>query len=294
MTPDPAGEALATAFEHERARLRSVAYRVLGSIEEADDAVQEAWLRLARSDTAAIDNLPGWLTTVTSRICLDLLRNHRSRGEIATGLEPAPHANDTGLLGPEEEALLADGVGRALLVVMHVLTPLERLAFVLHDMFKVPFEEISAIIGKSPGAAKMMASRARRRVQGAEPDGHPDPNRKRDIVAAFTAAARGGDIDLLIELLAPDVALHVESTEMAPVLVEGAAAVSSRAVLFGAADTRSEVVLVAGTPALLTWRGTVPVAAMQLTIDDDRITRLWLTTDPATAERWAVEATRLP
>ena len=277
---------LALTFQQERARLRGVAFRVLGSAEEAEDAVQETWIRFSRADVQLIDNVPGWLTTVTSRICLDLLRVRRSRAEGPLSLDGTLGSLPvSGSLSPEDEALLSDAVSRALLVVMQVLTPTERLSFVLHDVFKVPFNEISAIIQCSSGAAKMMASRARRRVQGMDPYDPTGHGRKREIVAAFSAAARAGDLDLLIEVLAPDVRLRVEGVQVEDIVVEGVDAVSSRAVRFGSADTRSDVVDVDGTVGIVTWRGQVAVAVLWMDISDDRIRSVRLTTDAAAIAR---------
>ncbi|MDC2959687.1 sigma-70 family RNA polymerase sigma factor [Streptomyces gilvifuscus] len=200
-------ELLARRFEAHRPHLRAVAYRMLGSAAEADDAVQETWFRLSRSDAGAVENLGGWLTTVVGRVCLDMLRSRRSRAEEP--LEPlAGHARVTDVSGgadPEQHAVLADSVGVALLVVLETLTPAERLAFVLHDLFAVPYEEVGEIVGRSPVAARQLASRARRRVQGADRVGDGDPERRRAVVDAFLAAAREGDFEALVALLDPDV-----------------------------------------------------------------------------------------
>src|SRR5262252_7851439 len=218
---------LAERFEGHRAHLRAVAYRMLGSLSEVDDAVQEAWLRLSRVDTTSIDNLGGWLTTVVARVCLDMLRSRQSRreepltpdarGSVATG----PNGSS-----PEQEALLADSVGLALLVVLDRLTPAERLAFVLHDMFAVPFEEIGPIVGRSAEAARQLASRARRRVRGGAAE--PDPNRvrQREVVEAFIAALRGGDFEGLLAVLDPDLVVRADMTVPSgtPTEIRGAAA----------------------------------------------------------------------
>jgi RNA polymerase sigma-70 factor (ECF subfamily) len=200
-------ESLARRFEAHRPHLRAVAYRMLGSAAEADDAVQEAWFRLSRSDTDGVENLGGWLTTVVGRVCLDMLRSRRSRAEEP--LEPlAGHARVADVSGgadPEQHAVLADSVGVALLVVLETLTPAERLAFVLHDLFAVPFDEVGEIVGRSPVAARQLASRARRRVQGADRVRGGDPGRRRAVVDAFLAAAREGDFEALVALLDPDV-----------------------------------------------------------------------------------------
>jgi RNA polymerase sigma factor (sigma-70 family) len=228
---------LAEQFEAHRTHLRAVAYRMLGSLSEADDAVQEAWLRLSRSDTSGVQNLGGWLTTVVSRVCLDMLRSRRSRREEPLGQPPGarvpePIVSRGDGIDPEHEALLADSVGSALLVVLETLAPAERLAFVLHDMFAVPFEEIAPIVGRSPTAAKQLASRARRRVQGAATSPGADLTRQREVVDAFLAAARGGDFDALVAVLDPDVVLRADSGVVpagASREVRGAAAVAKRA-----------------------------------------------------------------
>jgi RNA polymerase sigma factor (sigma-70 family) len=212
---------LAEQFEENRTHLRAVAYRMLGSLGEAEDAVQEAWLRLSRSDTSGIENLGGWLTTVVGRVCLDMLRSRRSRREERQGG-----------IDPEHEALLSDSVGLALLVVLETLSPAERLAFVLHDMFAVPFGEIAPIVGRSPAASRQLASRARRRVRGAATVPDADLNRQREVVDAFLAAARGGDFDALVAVLDPDVVLRSDRGAVpagASREVRGAPAVARRA-----------------------------------------------------------------
>jgi RNA polymerase sigma-70 factor (ECF subfamily) len=202
---------LARRFEENRTHLRAVAYRMLGSVTEADDAVQEAWLRLSRADATAVENLPGWLTTVVARVSLDMLRARASRRETPLGPHvPEPIVSRADGIDPEREALVADSVGLALLVVLETLSPAERLAFVLHDMFAVPFEEIAPIVGRSPTAARQLASRARRRVRGAAPAPDADLGTQRRVVDAFLAAARGGDFDALLEVLDPDVVLRVD------------------------------------------------------------------------------------
>jgi RNA polymerase sigma factor (sigma-70 family) len=201
----------AEQFEALRPQLQSVAYRMLGSVGEAEDAVQETWLRLSRSDEDAIANLGGWLTTVVARICLDMLRSRRSRGEDAAGgWLPEPIVADDEAAGPEQEALMADSVGLALLVVLDTLSPAERLAFVLHDMFDVSFEEIAPIVNRTPTAARKLASRARRRVRGAAPAPDPDITRQREVVDAFLAASRAGDFDALVAVLDPDVVFRLD------------------------------------------------------------------------------------
>ena len=208
-------EWLAERFEEHRAHLRGVAYRMLGSFSDADDAVQEAWLRLSRADTSGVENLRAWLTTVVARVCLNMLRSRRSRREESLEERaPEPVASRGDGMDPEEEALLADAVGLALLVVLDTLAPAERVAFVLHDLFAMPFDEIAAIVGRSPTAARQLASRARRRVQGAATVGDVDRTRQREVVDAFLAAARGGDFDALVAVLDPDVVLRVDRAAM--------------------------------------------------------------------------------
>ncbi|MGH2515789.1 MAG: sigma-70 family RNA polymerase sigma factor [Ktedonobacterales bacterium] len=209
---------LAQQFEEHRAHLRAVAYRMLGSASEADDAVQEAWLRLSRSDTTSVANLGGWLTTVVARVCLDLLRARESRREeplAAPALDPI--ASDDHAADPEQQALLADSVGLALLIVLDTLAPAERLAFVLHDLFDVPFDEIAPIVGRSPTAARQLASRARRRVRGqrAAMDSDVDLTSQRNVVAAFLAASRTGNFDALLALLDPEVVLRADDAALA-------------------------------------------------------------------------------
>ncbi|MGH3465440.1 MAG: sigma-70 family RNA polymerase sigma factor, partial [Kribbellaceae bacterium] len=219
---------LATRFEEHRGHLRAVAYRMLGSASEADDAVQETWIRLSRSDTSDVENLGGWLTTVTARVCLNMLQTRKTRREDPVGTT-LPERADT--IDPEQEAVMADSVGLALLVVLDTLAPAERLAFVLHDMFGVPFDEIASIVGRSPAAARQLASRARRRVRGAEiPAPDPDLARQRQVVTAFYAAACAGDFDALLEVLDPEVTLHTDHGATLPAtVVRGAAAVAEQA-----------------------------------------------------------------
>src|SRR5262249_3924766 len=224
---------LAGRFEEHRTRLRAVAYRMLGSLSEADDAVQESWLRLSRSDASAIENLRGWLTTVVARVCLNMLRARNTRREEPmTVFVPDPVVRREGESSPEDEALLADSVGLALLVVLETLTPAERLAFVLHDMFGVPFEEIASLVDRSPTAARQLASRARRRVQGAAtPDG--DVARQREVVDAFFAASRDGDFDALVAVLDPDVVVRSDGGDVRPrEVIRGAENVAASALTF--------------------------------------------------------------
>src|SRR5262245_45355636 len=225
---------LAERFEEHRGHLRAVAYRMLGSLSEVDDAVQEAWLRLSRADATGIDNLGGWLTTVVARVCLDMLRSRQSRREEPLAPDAEPAAIGTRGNGPEHEALLADSVGLALLVVLDRLTPAERLAFVLHDMFAMPFEEIAPIVGRSTEASRQLASRARRRVRGGTTASAPALGRQREVVDAFLAALRGGDFERLLSVLDPDLVVRTDlAPPGAPAEVRGAAVWAKQAVAFG-------------------------------------------------------------
>ncbi|MFH8937017.1 sigma-70 family RNA polymerase sigma factor [Streptomyces griseosporeus] len=264
MTNDPSeagDDFLARQFEAHRGRLRAVAYRMLGSTAEADDALQEAWLRLGRSGAGQIDNLAGWLTTVVGRICLDMLRSRRSRAEEPLDDTPLP----AGGAGPEQDALLADSVGVALLVVLDTLTPAERLAFVLHDLFGVPFEEVAAIVGRSPAAARQLASRARRRVQGA-PEPEADLALQRQIVDAFLSAAREGDFDGLLRVLDPDVVARTESGVSA-----GARTVASGAMTYARFGPEGTAALIDGVPGVAVLSEGRPVRALSFTFVRDRI-----------------------
>jgi RNA polymerase sigma-70 factor (ECF subfamily) len=239
-------ECLAERFEEHRTHLRAVAYRMLGSLSEVDDAVQEAWLRLSRTDTASIDNLGGWLTTVVAHVCLDMLRSRQSRREEPFSPDgPEPVATGTSGSSPEQEALLADSVGLALLVVLDRLTPAERLAFVLHDMFAVPFEEIAPIVGRSAEATRQLASRARRRVRGG---GAPDPDlaRQRQVVDAFIAALRAGDLEGLLAVLDPDLVVRADMAAGAPTEIRGAAVWAKGAVAYGHMARLTQPALVNG------------------------------------------------
>jgi RNA polymerase sigma factor (sigma-70 family) len=250
---------LAEQFEENRTHLRAVAYRMLSSISEADDALQEAWLRLSRSDTSGVENLKGWLTTVVARVCLDILRSRRSRREGPLGVHmPEPIVSRADGLDPEREALLADSVGLALLVVLETLSPAERLAFVLHDMFGVPFEEIGPIVGRSEVAARQLASRARRRVRGATPVPDADLRRQRAVVDAFLAAARDGDFDALVAVLDPDVVLRSDGGVLRAGLsreVRGATAVAGQALTFSrfVRSARTRPALVNGAAGVVSW-----------------------------------------
>jgi len=247
---------IATRFEAERARLRGVAYRLLGSLSEADDAVQEAWLRLQRTDADAIENLGGWLTTVVARVALDMLRSRTARRELPLDGDDAA-GTPASASDPEQEALLADSVGLALLVVLETLSPAERLAFVLHDMFGVPFDEIAPIVQRSPAAARQLASRARRRVRGADelgPAGTTDLPRGREVVEAFLAASREGDFDALLALLDPDVVLRTDRALLplgVPAEVRGAAAVAKAHLAAARGARAARAALVDGLPGVV-------------------------------------------
>jgi RNA polymerase sigma factor (sigma-70 family) len=278
-------EYLTRQFEAHRVHLRSVAYRMLGSLSEADDAVQETWLRLNRRDTSAVENLGGWLTTVVGRVSLDMLRSRRLRDEQPLGPRvPEPIVSREDGSDPEHEALLADSVGLALLVVLEQLTPAERLAFVLHDMFAVPFDEIAPIVGRSPTAARQLASRARRRVRGTPPP-DADRARQRAVVDAFLAAARGGDFDALVALLDPDIVMRVDrgavprggSREL-----RGVAAVSAEVLTFARLARFARPALVNGAAGVVVARdGGAPLAIVGFTVAAGRIVELDLLVDPA-------------
>src|SRR5438552_1945708 len=281
---------LAVRFEEHRPHLRAVAYRMLGSLTEADDAVQDAWLRLSRSGTSEVENLGGWLTTIVARVCLNMLRSRTTRREESLGVHlPDPVISPAGELQPEEEALLADSVGLALLVVIDTLAPAERLAFVLHDLFELPFEEIAPIVGRTPAAARQLASRARRRVKGAEiPVADPDLARQREVVAAFFLAARRGDFDALVALLHPDVVLRADFGARRPaasVVVRGPAAVARQARAIPGALVRPALVNGAAG-AVITLRGR-PIAVMGFTVTEGKIVEIDAIADPERVRRIA-------
>jgi len=272
---------LAGRFEENRTHLRAVAYRMLGSPTEADDAVQESWLRLSRSGARGVENLGGWLTTVVARVCLDMLRSRKSRREEpldAQGTKPIVSREDG--TDPEHEAMLADSVGLALTVVLETLAPAERVAFVLHDMFDLPFDEIAPIVGRSSTAARQLASRARRRVQGAATTPDADLARKRKIVGAFLAASRGGDFAALIALLDPDVVLRADRAAVqvgAPKVVRGAAAVAGT--FSGRAQTAQPALINGGAGAV--WApGRRPRVVFTFTITRGKIVEIDMMADP--------------
>src|SRR5579859_2747149 len=272
---------LAGQFEEHRPRLRAIAYRMLGSLAEADDAVQEAWLRLSRSG-ADVENLGGWLTTVVAHVCLDVLRSRRVRREeplevhvpdMLINLDEGP--------GPEEEAVLADSVGLALLVVLDTLTPAERLAFVLHDMFDLPFEQIAPIVGRAPAATRQLASRARRRVREAAPVPDPDLSRQREVVSAFFAAARCGDFDALVTVLDPGVVLRADrGAELGVAVLHGPAAVAGQALGARTPDAVLRPALVNGAAGVVITVGPRPISVMAFTVVNGKIVEIIAVTDP--------------
>jgi RNA polymerase sigma factor (sigma-70 family) len=278
-------EFLARQFEEHRAHLRTVAYRMLGSLSEADDAVQEGWLRLSRSDTSDVENLRAWLTTVVARVCLNVLRSRRTRREEPLGVHvPDPVVSPADGTQPEHEALLADSVGLALLVVLETLAPAERLAFVLHDMFAVPFEEIAALVDRSPAATRQLASRARRRVQGQAPVPDPDLAGQRRVVDAFFAAARDGDFEALVAVLDPDVVLHSDGGELrrsATLVVHGAQEVASRALTFARLTPYVRPALVNGAAGVVVAPRGRPFSVMGFTVSGGRIVEIDSVSDPA-------------
>ncbi len=274
---------LAEQFEEHRTHLRAVAYRMLGSVSEVDDAVQEAWLRLSRADAADIGNLGGWLTTVVARVCLDMLRSRQSRREEPfTPDAPEPVATGTRGSSPEQEALLADSVGLALLVVLDRLAPAERLAFVLHDMFAVPFEEIAPIVGRSAEATRQLASRARRRVRGGAA---PDPGlvRQREVVEAFIGALRAGDFDGLLAVLDPDLVVRADMPvpRGAPSEIRGAAVWAKGAVAYGHLAQLTRPALVNGAIGVVVAPRGRLVRALRFTIANGKITEIEVIGDPA-------------
>jgi RNA polymerase sigma factor (sigma-70 family) len=286
---------LAVRFEEHRPRLRAVAYRMLGSTSEADDAVQDAWLRLSRAGANEVENLGGWLTTVVARVCLNMLRSRNTRREDSVGIHiPDPVISHVHVTQPDEEVLMADSVGLALLVVLDALSPAERLAFVLHDMFDLPFEEIGPMIERSPTAARQLASRARRRVRGAEvPAPDADLARQRQVVDAFFQAARAGDFDALVEVLHPDVVLHADFGARrpgAPKVVRGAAAVAQQARIGALPGAELHPALVNGAAGVLITVKGRPFAIMGFTVTGDRIVEIDAIADPERVGRIAAAA----
>ncbi|MDT5026013.1 MAG: hypothetical protein QOE61_2439 [Micromonosporaceae bacterium] len=271
-------------FEEHRTHLRAVAYRMLGSLSDADDAVQEAWLRLSRADTGSVENLGGWLTTVVARVCLNMLRTRQSRREEPLDvLAPDRIISRESGVDPEQEAVLADSVGLALLVVLETLTPAERLAFVLHDMFAVPFEEIGPMIERSPAAARQLASRARRRVKGVAPVPAADLTRQRQVVDAFLAATRGGDFDALVALLDPDVVLRGDKAVIptpAPIVIRGAHTVAKGAMAAMERARSTGPALVNGAVGLVMAPLGRLFLVLRFTIKDGKITEIDVIAEP--------------
>jgi len=277
-------EWLADRFQEQRPRLRAVAYRLLGSLSEADDALQEAWLRVSRSDISAVDNLAGWLTTVVARVSLNMLRARKAkREEPLEARIPDPVISPADGRDPEHEALIADAVGLALLVVLETLAPAERVAFVLHDMFAVPFDEIASITGRSPAAARKLASRARRRVQGQAPVPDADLARQREVVEAFSAAAEEGDFEALVAVLDPDIVLRSDGGPQRPedtVVVRGARAVAQRALTFARLSPYARPALVNGAVGAVVVPDDRPFAVLAFTVTNGTIVEIDVLSDP--------------
>ncbi|MEU4699003.1 sigma-70 family RNA polymerase sigma factor [Nonomuraea dietziae] len=282
-----ANNELALRFEGHRTHLKAVAYRMLGSLSEADDAVQEGWLRLSRTDTSDVENLGGWLTTVVGRVCLDMLRSRERREEPVGERLPDPIVAGDQPGDPEREAMLADSVGLAMLVVLDTLAPAERLAFVLHDMFAVPFEEIAPIVERAPSATRQLASRARRRVQGVTPVPDSDLSRQRKVVDAFLAAARGGDFQALVAVLDPSVVQRAAALGRLTVL-RGAAAVAEQAMTFARVASGAHPVLINGAAGVVaaTPDGR-PFSLLAFTIVDERIVEMYAFVGPELVEEFA-------
>ena len=271
----------AARFEEHRPRLRAVAYRMLGSFAEADDAVQETWLRVSRASGDDVANVGGWLTTIVSRQCLTMLRSRASRREDPLDVRvPDPVVESGDATDPAEQGVLADSVGLALLVVLEALDPAERLAFVLHDVFAVPFDDIAPMVGRSPAAARQLASRARRRVRGATPAGQPDRARQRKIVEAWLAAARGGDFTGLVALLHPDAVLRVDTGGAGSKLVRGAAEVAGQASAYRAAGLRARFAVVNGGPGIVSTIDGRVAAVLAFTVADGLIVEIDILADP--------------
>src|SRR5947209_1515735 len=272
---------LAEQFEAERPHLRAVAYRMLGSLSEADDAVQESWLHLSRSNTSGVENLGGWLTTVVARVCLDMLRSRNSRREEPMGAYvPDLIVSREGGIDPEHEALLADSVGLALLVVLDTLNPAERLAFVLHDLFAVPFDEIAPIVGRSQTATRQLASRARRRVQGATTDSNIDLTPQREVVEAFLAASRGGDFDALLAVLDPDVVLRADHAAVQMGTSEEVRGAPDVARQFSGRARAAQPAIVNGAIGLIWASGGHPRVVFDFTITNGKIVAIDMLANP--------------
>ena len=293
-------EWLTEGFEEHRTHLRAVAYRMLGSLGETDDAVQEAWLRLSRSDMATVANLGGWLTTVVSRVCLDMLRGRRARREEYVGSWlPEPIVSLDDHVDPEQEAILADSVGLAMLIVLERLSPAERLAFVLHDTFGLPFEQIGPIVDRTPTAARQLASRARRRVRGSVAPAHVAPARQRELVDAFLAAARAGDFEALVRVLDPEVVVRADAGAMVTPVgrsrqVRGASEVARQALAFRALAPGARAATVNGAAGIVVYAGDRPFAVLGFTFEgrgrSARIAEIDILLDPQRLERLDLSA----
>jgi len=270
---------LAQGFEANRTHLKAIAYRMLGSTTEAEDAVQEAWIRSSRAGATGVENLGGWLTTITARVCLDMLRSRRSRREEPLVAEET--VTVAGAIDPEHQVVIADSLGLALLVVLETLSPAERVAFVLHDIFDLPFEEIGPVVGRTPAAARQLASRARRRVRGAEPP-QAGVRRKQEIVQAFLAAARGGDFEALLKLLDPEVVARTDPATA----VRGADEVAK---IFAGRAKAAQVAIIDGEPGLVWSVRKVPQVLFEFTFEDDRITAINLVSDAGRVARASIE-----
>jgi RNA polymerase sigma factor (sigma-70 family) len=277
---------LAERFQEHRPRLRAVAYRMLGSTGEADDAVQEAWIRLSRSNAAQIDNLEAWLVTVVGRVALNMLRSRKTRREEPLDAHlPEPIVDRADGIDPEHEALLADSVGLALLVVLETLSPAERLAYVLHDMFSISFDEIGAILDRSPDAARQLASRGRRRIRGADTTPDADPAAQQEVVEAFLAAARDGDFDALVAVLDPDIVVREDTGSETIVEVRGAETVARRAMAFSQLGLVVRRVLINGAAGLVSIRDGKPFSVGAFTVKNGKIVELDFLLDPARLAR---------
>jgi RNA polymerase sigma factor (sigma-70 family) len=283
-------ELLADRFQAHRSQLRAVAYRLLGSLSEADDAVQETWLRLDRADTRDVVNLGGWLTTVVGRICLDMLRARGARREVSLDARLPDPIVGSAEADPEQVALLADSVAWALLVVLETLPPAERIAFVLHDTFAVPFDEIAGIVGRSPAATRQLASRARRRVRQATLDPDADPGTQRQVVEAFLSAARRGDLEALVALLDPDVVVRADSGRPPVRLVRGSQAVAEKALVFSAVSAEARVALVGGSAGIVARAQGRPMTVMGFAVRKGRVVEMDILTDPVRLQRLEQEA----
>jgi RNA polymerase sigma-70 factor (ECF subfamily) len=276
---------LAERFQAHRSQLRAVAYRLLGSLSEADDAVQETWLRLDRADTRDVRNLGGWLTTVVGRVCLDMLRARAARREVPLDARLPDPIVSSAEADPEQVALLADSVAWALLVVLETLQPAERIALVLHDTFAVPFDEIAGVVGRSPAATRQLASRARRRVRQATVDPDADPGTQRQVVEAFLSAARRGDLEALVALLDPDVVVRADSGRPPVRAVRGARAVAEKALVFSGVSAQARVALVGGSAGIAAGAEGRPTTVMGFAVRNGHVIEIDILTDPVRLRR---------